>query len=182
MLWERTTALYEGMLVWVISMMLILYLTASGIGLVASGAFGLLGHAAQAVGSAVGSSVDGQGLSSGSVDQMLARLRDPQTASTVASALNMPRAEVNTSLNDISTRVEAARNDPQQAAAEVRTGISDLASRAKQNLQQTAAEAQPAASATAWLTFVALVLSLVAAIFGAAMGRRGVVKRVAEER
>lgn len=97
MLWERTTALYEGMLVWVISMMLILYLTASGIGLVASGAFGSLGDAAQAA----GSSVNEAGLS---------------------------------------TEV----------------------------------------SATAWLTFVALVLSLLAAIGGAAMGRRGVEKRVTE--
>jgi hypothetical protein len=32
----------------------------------------------------------------------------------------------------------------------------------------------------AWLTFVALVLSLLAAIAGAAMGRRGVMKRVEE--
>ncbi len=176
MMWERTTALYEGMLVWVISMMLILYLTASGIGLVASGAFGLLGHATQAV----GASVDETGLSSGSVDEMVARLRNPQTASTVASALNLPREEVSKTLNDVSTRVEAARDNPQQAAAEVRSGVSELASRAKQNLAQTAANAQPEASATAWLTFVALVLSLLAAIWGAAMGRRGVTKRVTE--
>lgn len=176
MLWDRTTALYEGVLVWVISMMLILYLTASGIGLVASGAFGMLGHATQAL----GSSVDETGLSSGTVDQMVARLRDPQTAGTLASALNMPREEVSKTLNDMSARVEAARNDPQQAAAEVRSGISQLASRAKQNLAQTAANAQPEASATAWLTFVALALSLLAAIGGAAMGRRGVAKRVAE--
>jgi hypothetical protein len=180
MLWERTTAMYEGMLVWVISLMLILYLTASGIGLVASGAFGLLGHTAQAVGASVGSSVDEQGLSSGSVDQMVARLRDPQTASTVASVLRLPRNEVSTALNDMSARVDAARDNPEQAAAEVRNGLSDLTTRAKQNLMQTAVEAQPEASATAWLTFVALVLSLLAAIAGAAMGRRGVVKRVAE--
>ena len=176
MLWERTTAMYEGMLVWVISLMLILYLTASGIGLVASGAFGLLGHTAQAV----GASVDEQGLTSGNVDQIVARLRDPQTASTVASALRLPRNEVSTALNNVSTRVDAARDNPEQAATEVRNGLSDLAARAKQNLAQTAADVQPEASATAWLTFVALVLSLLAAIAGAAMGRRGVVKRVAE--
>ncbi len=176
MMWERTTALYEGMLVWVISMMLILYLTASGIGLVASGAFGLLGHATQAV----GASVDETGLSAGSVDEIVARLRNPQTASTVASALNLPREDVSKTLNDVSARVEAARDNPQQAAAEVRSGVSELASRAKQSLAQTAANAQPEASATAWLTFVALVLSLLAAIWGAAMGRRGVTKRVTE--
>ena len=37
---------------------------------------------------------------------------------------------------------------------------------------------QPEATATAWLTFAALVLSLLAAIIGAAVGRRGVVRRV----
>jgi hypothetical protein len=176
MLWERTTAVFEGMLVWVISMTLILYLAANGIGLVASGAFGLIGGAAQAV----GVSLDDRSLSSGSVDQILSRLRDPQTTTTVASALGMPREEVSTALNEISGRVEAARDNPEQAAAAVRTGIADLASRAKQNLAQTAAEAQPGASATAWLTFLALVLSLLAAIGGASLGRRGVVKRVAQ--
>jgi hypothetical protein len=176
MLWERTTALYEGMLVWVISMVLILYLAASGIGLVASGTLGIVGHATQAL----GSSVDGTGLSSGSVDQMVGRLRDPQTSASLAGALNMPREDVSKTLNDMSARVEAARDNPQQAAAEVRRGVSEMTSRAKQSLQQTAASAQPEASATAWLTFIALVLSLLAAIGGAAMGRRGVAKRVAE--
>jgi hypothetical protein len=174
MMWEKTTAMFEGMLVWVVSLTLILYLTASGIGLLASGAFGLLGHAAEAV----GSSVSDANLSEGSVDQMLARLRDPQTASTLASAMQLPREEVATALTDTATRVEASRDNPAQAAAEVRTGLTELASRAKQNLSQVAAEAQPEASASAWLTFVALVASLLAAVAGASMGRRGVVHRV----
>jgi hypothetical protein len=179
MLWEKTTAMFEGMLVWVISLTLILYLAASGIGLVANGAFGMLGHAAQATGAAVGTSMDEGSLSSGSVDEIVARLRNPQTVSTVASALGMSRDEASAALNDITTRVEAARDNPEQAATEVRNGLSTLASRAKQNLANTAAEAQPEASATAWITFGALVLSLLAAIAGAGMGRRGVVRRVA---
>lgn len=176
MLWERTTAMYEGMLVWVISLMLILYLTASGIGLVASGAFGLASHAAQAV----GATIDDRNMSSGSVDQIVTRLRDPQTTNTVAATLGLPREEVRTALEDTATRVDAARDNPQQAAAEVRNGLSDLGARAKQTLSRTAASVQPEASATAWLTFAGLVLSLLAAIAGAAMGRRGVVKRVNE--
>jgi hypothetical protein len=174
MLWERTTAMFEGVLVWVLSLILILYLTASGIGLVASGAFGLLGQTTQAV----SSTLDAQGMSAGSVDQMVARLRDPQTANTLSSALGIPREEVSTTLNDMSTRVEAARDNPSQAAAEVRNGLSGLASRAKQNLAQAAAEAKPKVSMTAWVTFGALVLSLLAAIAGAAAGRRGVVRKV----
>jgi hypothetical protein len=178
MLWERTTAMFEGVLVWVLSLILVLYLTASGISLVASGAFGLLGQTAQAVGASAGAAIDERGMSSGSVDEILSRLRDPQTASTVATATGMSREEATSALNEMSQRVEAARNDPAQAADEARRGLSDLAARARQNLAQTAAEVQPEVSTTAWLTFAALVLSLLAAIAGAAVGRRGVVGRV----
>lgn len=96
MLWERTTALFEGVLVWVMSMTLILYLAANGIGLVSGGAFGLIGPAAQAAGVS------------------------------------------------LDTHSVAAAN----------------------------------ASVTAWLSFVALLLSLLAAIGGAFVGRRSVVQRV----
>ena len=177
MLWERTTAMFEGVLVWVLSLILILYLTASGIGLVASGAFGLLGKAAQAVGSSVGS-MDVDALSSGNVDDILGRLRDPQTATIVASATGTSREEAANTLREMSRRVEAARSNPAEASAEARRGIETLAAQAKQNLAQTAAEVKPEVATTAWLTFAALVLSLLAAVFGAAVGRRGVVGRV----
>ena len=177
MLWERTTAMFEGVLVWVLSLILILYLTASGIGLVASGAFGLLGQTAQAVGSSVGT-MNVDELSSGDVDAILARLRDPQTAAVVASATGTSQEQASTQLRDMSQRVEAARNDPARASAEVRQEMQTLAAQAKQNLVNTAEEVKPEATATAWLTFAALVLSLLAAIIGAAVGRRGVVRRV----
>jgi hypothetical protein len=99
--------------------------------------FGLLGHATQAVGASVGTVLDEQSMSSGSVDQMVAGLRDPQTVSTVASALRMPRDEVSASLNNMSNSVEAARDNPEQAAAAVRSGLADMATRAKQNLAVT---------------------------------------------
>jgi ABC-type transport system involved in multi-copper enzyme maturation permease subunit len=177
MLWERTTAMFEGVLVWVLSLILILYLTANGIGLVASGAAGLLGKTAQAVGTSV-ASMDVEALSSGDVDAILGRLRDPQTATIVAGATGTSREQAQNTLRDISQRVEGARNDPAAASAEARRGIESLAAQARQNLQQTATAMKPEATATAWLTFAALVLSLLAAISGAAVGRRGVVGRV----
>src|SRR4051812_14338865 len=179
MLWERTTAMFEGVLVWVLSLILILYLTASGIGLVASGAFNLVGTTAKAVGSSVGSSMNLDDLSSGNVDEILGRLRDPQTTTIVAAATGSSRAEASSNLQDISRRVEQARNDPARAAAEARQGLQRLTSQAKQNLANTAAEAKPAATTGAWLTFAAMVLSLLAAILGAGTGRRGVVRRAA---
>jgi hypothetical protein len=177
MLWERTTAMFEGVLVWVLSLILILYMTASGIGLVASGAFGLVGKTAQAVGSSV-SSMNVDALASGDVDAILQRLRDPQTATLVASATGTSREQAASTLQDMSQRVEAARNDPARATAEARQGLQTLAAQAKQNLANTAEEVKPEATTTAWLTFAALVLSLLAAIVGAAVGRRGVVRRV----
>jgi hypothetical protein len=176
MLWERTTAMFEGVLVWVLSLILILYLTASGIGLLAGGAFNLVGKTAQAVGSSV-VSLDADSLSSGSVDDILGRLRDPQTASIVASATGTSREQAANTLRDMSQRVEAARNNPEQAAAEARRGIETLTAQAKLNITSTAAEAKPEATMTAWVTFAALVLSLLAAIFGAGVGRRGAVRR-----
>src|SRR5215207_5622875 len=44
---DRTTGFFEGVLVWVVSLMLMAYLAASGIAAVASGAFSLLGGATQ---------------------------------------------------------------------------------------------------------------------------------------
>jgi hypothetical protein len=177
MLWERTTAMFEGVLVWVLSLILILYLTASGIGLIASGAFGLVSKTAQAVGSTA-QTMDVNALTSGDVDAILGKLRDPQTATVVASATGTSREEASRTLNDMSQRVEAARDNPAQASAEARQGLQTLAARAKQNLANTAEEVKPEATTTAWLTFAALVLSLLAAIGGAAVGRRGVVRRV----
>jgi len=177
MLWEKTTARFEGALVWVLSLILILYLAASGVGLVASGAFSLVGQTAQAAGSAMPQIMDGQGMSSGTVDEMLSRLRDPNTARTLAAATGMQQEEASRELNELAGRVEASRNDPAAAAAEVRRSASGYAARARANLSQTAAEMQPEAATTAWMTFLALVLSLLAAVAGAAVGRRGVVKR-----
>lgn len=178
MLWERTTAMFEGALVWVMSLILILYLTANGIGLIASGAFGLLGSAAQTAGTAMAPALDASGMSSGNVDAILARLRDPRAASVVANATGMSQQEASQELSRISSRVEAARNDPAQAAAQARQGLADITARAKQNVSQKAAAAQPGATKTAWIAFVALLLSLGAAIAGAAVGRRNVERRV----
>ncbi len=177
MLWERTTAMFEGVLVWVLSLILILYLTASGIGLVAGGAFNLVGNTAQAVGGAAGPA-GLSALSSGNVDQILGKLRDPQTAAMVAAATGTSREEATRSLQDLSQRVEAARNDPAQASAEVRRSLETMTAQAKANLAQTAQEVKPEATTTAWVTFGALVLSLLAAIIGAGVGRRGAVRRV----
>src|SRR5687768_3436403 len=66
-IFDRTTGFFEGVLVWVVSLLLMGYLAASGVGSIAGGAFKLVGGATQAVmQSTSGSEID----TSGSVDQV----------------------------------------------------------------------------------------------------------------
>lgn len=171
-IFDSTTGFFEGVLVWVVSVVLMTYLASTGIGALASGAFKLLGGATQAVSSVVQSG--GVDLSSGNVDQMLQKLKDPQTASTLANATGLPQQDVQQSLSQTAQQVEASRNDPAQAANAVKQGVSDLFAKAKSSgaLAQKAQEVQPTASRAAWITFGALVLSLLAAVIGAMVGRR----------
>jgi hypothetical protein len=171
---DRTTGFFEGVLVWVVSLILMAYLAGSGIASVASGAFSLLGGATQTF-SAV---VQGQGGAanievSGTVEQMAEQLRSPELVNRVASVTGLSVNEVRDTLNETATRVEANRNNPTQAAEEARRGIASLFDRARTTgaLVAQAEQIQPEAASAAWLTFVGLLLSLTAAVAGAMLGR-----------
>ena len=179
---DRTTGFFEGMLVWVVSLILMAYLAGSGIASVASGAFSLLGGATQTF-TAV---VQGQGASSdfdvsGTVEQMAEQLRSPELVNRVASVTGLSVNEVRNTLNETASRVEANRNDPARAAEEARRGVSALVDRARTTgaLAAQAAEIQPEAASTAWLTFVAMLLSLAAAVAGSMLGRSRAANAVA---
>jgi hypothetical protein len=170
---DRTTSFFEGALVWVVSMLLVVYFASSGVGMLASGAFSMIGGATQALGAVAqqsGANVD----TSGTVEQIAARLRDPQTAQQIANVTGLQATEVQSTLEQTASRVEASRDDPAQAAEEAQRGVADLMQRAQQSgaLARQAEEVQPEVTAGAWITFFALVLSLAAAIFGAMRGRR----------
>jgi hypothetical protein len=172
---DGATGFFEGALVWVVSILLVAYFAASGIGMLAGGAAKLLGGATQAIGTAVQSQGGGANVDlSGSVDQTAARLKDPKTAQQIASATGMQVNEVQAALGATAQRVEANRDNPTQAAAEAKQGMAQLMEKAKSSgaLEQKAEEVKPAASKAAWLTFGALLLSLLAAVSGAMTGRR----------
>jgi hypothetical protein len=177
---DRTTGFFEGVLLWVVSLILMAYLAGSGIGAVASGAFSLLGGATQTFGAVIQTpeapetpvaapSVDVVG----TVDEMAEQLRSPELVNRIASMTGLSVNETRNTLNDTATRVEANRNNPTQAAEETRRGIATLFDRARASgaLAAQAEEVQPRAASTAWLTFVALLLSLAAAVAGAMFGR-----------
>jgi hypothetical protein len=169
---DRTTGFFEGALVWVVSILLMGYLTTSGIGTLAGGAFKMVGGATQAIGTVMqaSSGID----TSGGVDQILQRLKDPSTAQQIASATGMQQSEVEATLSETAQRVENNRDNPTQAAAEAKQGMARLLESAKSSgaLQQKAEEVKPQAAKAAWITLGALVLSLLAAVFGAMAGRR----------
>ena len=172
---DRTTGFFEGALVWVVTILRMGYLATSGISTVAGGIFNMLGGATKAIGSVMQAGSMDVDLS-GSVDQMVQRLRDPRTAQQIAAATGMARFEVEKALSETAQRVQQSRDNPAQAAAEAKQRLAQLVDQAKSSgaLQQKAAELQPQASRAAWMTLGALLLSLLAAVIGAMAGRRRV--------
>jgi len=181
-IFDGTTGFFEGALVWVVSVLLMAYFAGSGIGMLAGGAFKMVGGATQAIGSVM-QSPSGPDVS-GSVDQIIQRLKDPKTAQQIASATGMPASEVQASLGETAQRVQNNRDNPTQAAAEAKQGMAQLMEKAKSSgaLQQKAEEVKPQASKAAWITFGALLLSLLAAVLGAMAGRRNPLKHVKANR
>ncbi|WP_116808636.1 hypothetical protein [Steroidobacter cummioxidans] len=176
MVFDRAAGAFEGALVWVLSMLVVLWLASSGVQLLASGISSLFGGIGQTVGASLSNM---ENLSTGDVQQILNRLNDPQTAQTIAAATGMSEQEVRAQLSDVSRRVEAVRDNPQQAAAQVRQGTAQLMDRARAQLPAMAERAQAGATKAAWITFVALIVSLAAAIAGAMLGRKRVVNALA---
>ena len=171
---DRATGFCEGALVWVVSILLVGYAAASGIGMLAGGAFKIIGGATQAIGTVVQSQTGGSPDVSGSVDQIVQRLRDPNTAQQIARATGMEPQQVQSALNDTAQRVEQARDNPGEAVQAAKQGVAQLMEQARSSgaLEQKAEEIKPAATRAAWISFAALLLSLFTAVFGAMAGRR----------
>ena len=173
-IFDGTTGFFEGALVWVVSLIMVATMASSGISMLAGGAFKLVGGATEAIGAVVQAQGGANADVSGSVDQMIARLKDPGTARQIASATGMSESEVSSTLSETAQRVENNRNDPKKAAAEAKQGMTQLYDKAKSSgaLERKAEEVKPQATKAAWITFGALLLSLAAAVVGALAGRR----------
>ena len=168
----------EGVLIWVLAILTLLYMAGSGVGLLSRGVFGALGTVGGGAAAAV-QRIDVSDLTSGDVDAVARRLADPKTIQVVASATGTSTEQARTTLAGITERVTAARADPAAATAEARRGVQELASQAGARVERAAAQAQPYATAAMWSTLIAMVVGLLAAIAGAMVGRRQVLRRVA---
>lgn len=178
MVYDYTSGMIEGVLVWVLTVLLLIYMASSGISMLTSGVLGTLGSVTRGATSAAAMSFDAAEFSAGDVDQITARLKDPGTVQMVAAATGMPQAEARSTLSDIAQRVESVRDDPAQAAAQARKGAEEIASKVAARAERVAAQAQPYASASMWSTLLALVLALAAAVAGAMTGRKRVANRL----
>jgi hypothetical protein len=169
---DRLGAVMHGALVGVLFFLFILWMIANGVSLGLSGLFGAVSGLARGATTAVaaggGDLVQTLGLND--PNQVLARLDDPATASTLATATGMPIEEARASLADLRSRVEAVRDDPARVAAEVRDYLAQYSERVKQQGLAAAASAQHGATIGAWVTFGVMVVTLGVAIAGAMGG------------
>jgi hypothetical protein len=179
MVYDKAAGVTEGVLVWVLSILGLIYMASSGIGMLSSGVFGALGGVAQSATAAV-QKVDVSQLTSGDVTQVAARMRDPATVRLVAAATGVTESEARSSLDGIARRVEAARDDPSRATTEARAGVEELAAKASARVENAAARAQPYAATTLWSTLAAMVVALLAAIAGALTGRSQAARRLSD--
>lgn len=176
---DRTGAVTHGALVWVLFSLFTVWMIASGISLGVSGLYGAVSGLARGATTAVaaggGDLVQSLGLDDS--NQVIARLDDPATAATLATATGMSTDEAHAALGNLRARVEAVRDDPARVTAEVRDFVAPYAERAKQQAMAAAATAQRAAKIGAWTTVGALVVSLGVALAGRAMAGVPTVRR-----
>jgi hypothetical protein len=169
---DRPGAVMHGALVWVLFFLFTLWMLTNGISLGLSGLFGAvsgLTHSATTVAAAGGGNLV-QTLGLSDPNQVLARLDDPATASTLAAATGMSVEEARTSLADLRSRIETVRDDPARVVAEVREYLAQYSERVKQQALAAAATAQRAATVGSWITFAVMVLTFGVAIGGAMAG------------
>jgi hypothetical protein len=169
---DRPGALIHGVLVWVLFSLFTVWMIASGVSLGLSGLFGALGGltrgATTAVAAGGGDLVQTLGLNDPS--QVMNKLEDPATASTLAAATGMSTEEARAALGDLRARVQGVRDDPARVAAEVRQFLAQYTERAKQQALMAAAKAQRGAKLGSWVTFGSMVVGLGMAIAGAMGG------------
>jgi len=169
---DRTGAVIHGALVWVLFSLFSVWMIASGISLGLSGLYGTVSGLARGATTAVvaggGDLVQTRGLHDAT--QVMHKLDDPTTASTLAAVTGISNEDASAALADLRARVDMVRDDPARVAAEVRDFLAPYAERATQQATAAAATIQRAATMGTWITVGALVVSLGVALAGAMAG------------
>jgi hypothetical protein len=172
---DRGGAFMHGTVVWTLVSVFLIWLLGQGISFGLSNLFGALGGLTRTAATAVTSVVAGGGdlaqrLGLTDPAQITNRLNDPGMVSTFAAAMGMSTDEAQTALNQLRSRVEEVRDNPEQVASEVRNFLAQYADRAQQQGRQVAASVQEGATVGSWVTFGVLLVTLIVAILGALAG------------
>lgn len=187
----------HGMAVWAVTAILTLVLGAVGVAGLAQGAGAVIGSAAKGGSQAVEGAGGGGGLKSlgleaaikHNVAQALRKAAPNAPAATVNQAVNRMNAAT---LGQVSSRLlqgdtEGAKNvlaiNTDLSRADVDSVIGALQAQIPRYKAEAAQQAQKAtrySAAVAWAMFVASVAALGAAIWGGALGARGVRRRFAQ--
>lgn len=172
---DRGGAVIHGTLVWTLCSVFVLWLLGQGVSLGLSNLFGALGGLTRTAVSTVTATATGDSSLSQSLGltdstRIIERLDNPATASLFATLTGTSTEQARTALSQLRSRIEPVRDNPERVAAEVRAFLEPYGSRVEQQARQAAATVQEGATVGAWVTFGVLVLTLLAAIFGALAG------------
>lgn len=140
---DRGGAVIQGMLVWILGVVTVVALMTSGISAGVTGVF-----------------------------QRFGLLTRGATVSGLATATDSSTDETARALDDLRARIAPLRDDPARVAAEVQAFFEQLAERAKPQDPALGA-AQRQARLTSWVTFGALLLTLLVSVGGALCGTPG---------
>ena len=168
---DRAGAVIHAVLVWVLFVVVIMYLIASGMSLGLTGLFGAAGAVTRGGAAVVGVGGDlTQHLGLDDPNRVLQRLDDPRAASALATATGMSNQEAQAALTNLRARVEAVKDDPARVTAEVRDFLAQYTERAKQQALVAAATAKRGVTIGSWITFGVMIVSLAVSVAGALLG------------
>jgi hypothetical protein len=168
---DRPGAVIHGTLVWVLFLLLLVWLIASGISLGFTGLFSAVGSMTRGATAAAGVGGDlAKSLGLDDPTRVLATLDDPNTAAVFATATGMPTEDARAALGTLRAHVEAVKDDPARVAAEVRGFLAQYTGRAKQQALAAAAKTQRGATIGSWITVGVMLVTLGVSIAGAMGG------------
>lgn len=168
---DRATLVCEGVLVWVVTFVIMAHIGAAGAAALTRGAFDVLAGT-PAPSSVLGPAVDAAASPAPAappVDVSPGRLRSPELADKVAAVTGLSIAETRAMLAQTAERIEGQQRPAPADVEETARPRTQALDRALAAREENAESDSPRWHA--WLAVASLIVSLVAAVTGALMGR-----------
>lgn len=101
---------------------------------------------------------------------VMSRLSDDRLVSALTAATQMSQEEAQTTLDNLRARVAAVQNDPEALNAEIRSFLSQMRARARQQAPAISEHTQRQMQKGLWITFALMVVTLFVTIIGSYIG------------